>query len=165
MRSTGLKRLATVLALSCCASAAFAQYVWLDGKGVKQYSDVPPPASVPNSKILKSPGMTLRTAPEQASESTGKDSDTTRPQTITEKNADFQKRRMQQAEKDKESEQKAKQAADKKNGCDRATAYNRVLESGQRVSRMDQSGERAYLTDEERAQEIRENKRTLDDCR
>ena len=37
-----------------------AQYVWLNDKGVKQYSDMPPPAAVPNQRILKSPGPATR---------------------------------------------------------------------------------------------------------
>ena len=32
---------------------ALAQYVWVDDKGNKQYSDTAPPASVPKNRILK----------------------------------------------------------------------------------------------------------------
>lgn len=167
MRSTGFARLTLALILSLGASAAFAQYIWLDNKGVKQYSDRPPPTSVPTSKILKAPGTPLRTASEASTEETEKDADLTKkaPPTLADKNADFQKRRIAQAEKDKETEQKTKQAADQKKNCERATAYNRILESGQRVSRMDQSGERVYLSDEEREQEIKESRRVLNDCK
>lgn len=167
MRSTGFARLTLALILSLGASTAFAQYIWLDNKGVKQYSDRPPPTSVPTSKILKTPGTPLRTASEASTDEAEKDVDLTKkaPPTLADKNVDFQKRRIAQAEKDKEAEQKAKQAADQKKNCERATAYNRVLESGQRVSRMDQSGERVYLSDEEREQEIKESRRALSDCK
>lgn len=167
MRSTGFARLTLALILSLGASAAFAQYIWLDNKGVKQYSDRPPPTSVPTSKILKAPGTPLGTASEASTDDAEKDADLTKkaPPTLADKNVDFQKRRIAQAEKDKEAEQKAKQAADQKKNCERATAYNRVLESGQRVSRMDQSGERVYLSDEEREQEIKESRRVLNDCK
>lgn len=167
MRSTGLARLAVVLVLSIGASSAMAQYIWLDSKGVKQYSDMPPPASVLNSKILKSPGIPLRSVSDKTDDSDEKDSGMTKKSapTVADQNADFQKRRMAQAEKDKENEQKARLAAENKKNCERASAYNRVLESGQRVSRMDQAGERVYLSDEERAQEIRESRRTLSECK
>lgn len=167
MRSTGFARLTLALILSLGASTAFAQYIWLDNKGVKQYSDRPPPTSVPTSKILKAPGTPLRTAAEASTDEADKDVDMTKkaPPTLADKNVDFQKRRIAQADKDKEAEQKTRQAADQKKNCERATAYNRVLESGQRVSRMDQSGERIYLSNEEREQEIKESRRVLNDCK
>lgn len=167
MRSTGLAGLAVALVLSIGSSSALAQYIWLDSKGVKQYSDMPPPPSVPTGKILKSPGKALSAAPEKAAEETEKDSEMTKkaPPTLADQNADFQKRRMAQAEKDKEAEQKAKQAADAKKNCERASAYNRALESGQRVVRTDQAGERVFLSDEEREQEVRESRRALNQCK
>ena len=48
MKSIGLKRITAALALASFATAAVAQYVWLDEKGTKQFSDMPPPASVSN---------------------------------------------------------------------------------------------------------------------
>lgn len=168
MHASGLKRFTVALLLTVCASAAWSQYIWLNEKGVKQYSDTAPPASVPNSKILKSPkASSAASAPAQPAEESEKDRDTAKkaPQTIAEKNADFQKRKVEQAAKDKETEAKAKQAADKKINCERANNYKRVLDSGERISRMDKSGERAYLSDEERAHETRENKRALDECK
>ena len=78
MRSTGFARLTVALALSLGASAALAQYIWLDSKGVKQYSDRPPPPSVPTSKILKAPGTPLRTSSEANADETEKDVDLTK---------------------------------------------------------------------------------------
>ena len=168
MHAPGLKRLAVAILLAGCTSAVMAQYVWLNDKGIKQYSDTPPPASVPNSKILKSPaGLTSASTPAKPAEETEKDGEAAKksPQTIAEKNADFQKRRAQQAEKDKEAEAEKQAAADKKKNCEQASNYKRVLDSGERISRMNKSGERAYLSDEERAQEMRENKRAMEDCK
>lgn len=168
MHASGLRRFTVAILLAGCASAAMAQYVWLNDKGVKQYSDTPPPASVPNSKILKSPhGSAQANAPAKAVEETAKEGDTAKkaPQTIAEKNADYNKRKMEQAEKDKETAAKEKLAADKKKGCEQAVNYKRVLDSGERISRMDKSGERSYMTDEERAQETRNNNRIMEDCK
>lgn len=168
MHAPGLKHLAVAILLAGCTSFALAQYIWLNEKGVKQYSDLPPPASVPDSKILKSPDRSppanvveKSAEPAETNEETAKKA----PLTIAEKNIDFQKRRMEQAEKDKERAALEKTAADKKKNCERASDYQRTLDSGMRISRMDQAGERVYLSDEERAQEIRENKRALLDCK
>ncbi|HWU99134.1 MAG TPA: DUF4124 domain-containing protein [Oxalicibacterium sp.] len=168
MRSTGLKRFAFTLVLSGFCSAALAQYVWLDEKGVKQYSDMPPPASVPNSRMLKSPGAMPQTAPAAATDSDEKSADTATskaPPTLADKNADFQKRRAEQAEKDKLAADKAKQDASKKKNCEQVSNYQRALQSGQRITRLSPTGERIFLTDEERAATVRENQRTLSDCK
>ncbi len=170
MRSTGLKRLAFALLLSASAGAALAQYVWLDAKGVKQYSDMPPPASVPNSKILKSPGSALQpVTPPEATPAANDENSTEKtpkaPPSLADKNADFQKRRAEQAEKDKLAAEKIQREAEKKKNCERAANYQRALGSGQRIARMTPSGERAYMTDEERAAEVRENQRNMADCK
>lgn len=168
MHASGLKRFTVAILLAGFSGGAMAQYVWLNDKGVKQYSDTPPPASVPNSKILKSPnGSAQANTPAKTVEETAAEGDAAKkaPQTIAEKNADFNKRKMAQAEKDKETEQKAKLAADKKKNCEQASNYKRVLDSGQRISRMDKSGERSYMSDEERAQETHNTNRVMEECK
>ncbi|MDP3843090.1 MAG: DUF4124 domain-containing protein [Oxalobacteraceae bacterium] len=148
---------------------ALAQYVWLDDKGGKQYSDMPPPIAVPNSRILKFPGAASR-AQAQGAVSAGSDNTETTakaklPMTTAEKNADFQKRRMEQAEKDQKSADEAQNAADKSKNCERASAYQKALDSGQRISRQEKDGQRAYLSDAQRAQESRDTKRILSECK
>lgn len=168
MHASAFKRLTVAVVLASCTSFALAQYVWLNEKGVKQYSDMPPPASVSSGKILKSPDKLpssnvakKTTEQEKTNEKTvGKAAPT-----MAEKNADFQKRSLEQAEKDKEAAEKEKLAADKKRNCERAADYKRILDSGMRVTRMNQSGEHTYLSDEERTQETRDNDRTLLTCK
>lgn len=176
MKVFWLIRAATGLAAFTLAVAAWAQYVWLDEKGVKQFSDMPPPASISKNRILKEP----RNVSQSASEALPGTSDggaqnpapttatavkTNIPMTTAEKNADFQKRRREQAETEKKAAEQAKLAADKSKNCERARAYNRALESGERIAHTDKSGERAFLSDEQRDKEIRETKRMLDECR
>lgn len=150
------------------SSHAIAQYVWLDDKGIKQYSDMPPPAAVPNKRILKSAGPAPKAqAPDV---STGSDNaaavvKTQLPLTTAEKNADFQKRRLDQAEKDKKAADDAQRTADKNKNCGRASAYQNALESGQRISQQGKDGQRAYLSDANRAQELRDTKRILSECK
>jgi hypothetical protein len=164
-----LQHAVAAFALFGCATAAMAQYVWLNEKGVKQYSDVPPPASVPNSRILKSPGgMPRADDAAQAVETdagTGEADQKPAPKSIAEQNAEFEKRRAEQAEKDKKAAEQAKQAADQKKNCALARDYKRALTSGQRISRLNAAGERVYMSDQERAQEERENQRALADCK
>lgn len=158
------------------ASNASAQYIWLNEKGVKQYSDLPPPLSVPQNKILKQPGG-VSAVPSVSSQSAAsseqspveeKESVTEKsrqPLSTAEKNAEFQKRRMEQQEKDKKAAEEQQRAAEKAKNCERAQAYQRSLESGERLARTDKNGERYYLNDQQRSQEQQENKRVLDACK
>lgn len=159
MKHTRFPALGAALYALCLSSAAFAQYVWLDEKGTKQYSDMPPPPIVPSSRILKQPAGSP--TPVQDSAATTPKSELT----AAERNADFRKRKAEQAEKEKKAADDAKAAEEKAKNCERARDFQRSLESGERIARTDKNGERSFLTDEQRAQELREAKRVLADCR
>ncbi len=180
MNSSGCKRItamAAALAILSLSGSAFAQYVWLNDKGVKQYSDMPPPTSVPDSRIVKAPGVAART-PSLAplgdpvvggieGEAVGNPavSKMKIPMTTVEKNMDFQKRKIEQAEKDKKAAEEKQMAADKSKNCERARDYQKALDSGQRIARTDKNGERAYLNDMQRAQEAKDTRKILGDCK
>ncbi|MES2935110.1 MAG: DUF4124 domain-containing protein [Pseudomonadota bacterium] len=160
-----------LIALSALSftTAAYAQYVWLDEQGSKQYSDIPPPPSVPQSRILKSPrGVVM--APAAATEATSASAaaaapSAKAPMTTAEKNVDFNKRRAEQIEKEKKAADDAKLAADKAKNCDKAREYKAALDSGERIDKFDKNGDRVPLTDEQRAQETKDSKRVLGDCK
>lgn len=153
-------------------SAALAQYVWLDEKGSKQYSDMPPPTSVPAKRILKMPGnfsipssdISPNTA-ESGDTQNGTQSTEKTPPTLAEQNAAFTKRQSEQAEKDKKAADSAKMAANKARNCDGARAFQRTLDSGQRIAQIDKNGQRAFFDDSQRNQATRDNKQALDDCK
>ena len=182
---TLLPRLTVALALAAASQLCFAQFVWRDSQGVKQYSDMPPPSSVPRNKILKSPGITTpnttpTTAPsitpsafnlavpagtENAAGTATTATKNASPMSTAERNADYTKRKMDEAEQAKKSSAAAKLASDKKSNCDRARSYSRSLEEGTRITNTDSTGERSYLNDEQRAQEVRNTQRVLAECK
>ena len=169
----------TSLLLACAAGSAAAQFVWIDASGTRQYSDRPPPASVPKNKILKEPSMELRNpraadveaapapAPGQATVAAVKDPAAAPkgPMTTAEKNADYIKRKTDQADKDKKAADEARDAADKAKNCERAQAYNRSLQSGERIATTDKNGEKSYISDDKRAQDARDTQRVLESCK
>ncbi|MDB5840725.1 MAG: hypothetical protein JWQ23_2677 [Herminiimonas sp.] len=168
-------RMAVVaLAAVALTGPASAQYMWLGENGVKQYSDIPPPSSVPKSRILKQPGQaspqalqTNNTAPAEADAEKDTGSPAAKEQaamTTAQRNAEYNKRRIEQAEKDKKAADEQKLAGERARTCDQARAYQRSLESGERLARMDRNGERFFLNDAQRAQEAAETKRILGDC-
>jgi hypothetical protein len=142
---------------------AHAQYIWVDENGIKQYSDMPPPSSVPAKRILKKGGVpTPASAAQPASSNPPAEK---KEMTIAEKNAEFRKRQIEQAEKEKKAEEENKRGVEKTKNCERTRDYKRLLDSGERIARMGKDGERNFMTDEQRAQETREAQRMLEDCR
>ncbi len=175
MRALLIKNITGLMLAFAVSSSALAQFVWIDPNGTRQYSDRPPPASVPKNKILKEPGIELRNpraadvapAPAEAAALAVKDSAVAPkgPQTTAEKNADYIKRKTDQADKDKKTADDAKEAADKNKNCERAQAYSRSLQSGQRIATTDKNGDKSYMSDDKRAQDIRDTQRVLDACK
>lgn len=82
---------------------------------------------------------------------------------LSERDAEFRKRRMEGAESAKKSEAKAADDADRKQNCDSARAYLTSLQAGVRFSKTDpQTGERVLLEDEARAAETARAQRAVD---
>ncbi|MBK4735758.1 DUF4124 domain-containing protein [Noviherbaspirillum sp. DKR-6] len=154
-----LVRLALAMLLSSACCAAFAQYVWMDANGVKQYSDMPPPSSVPASRILKTPGAAAAQPAAPAP-----DASPSATPSVAEREAEFQKRRAAEEEKRRAEEQQAKLETTKKSVCEAARAQKRALDSGERLWRIDANGERRYLEDADRAAQLRDIQRTLEAC-
>lgn len=169
-----IRKTAMALLLNLVAGAAFAQFVWIDEKGIRQYSDQPPPASVAKNRILKNPVMEPRNSrPEAdvpASAEAGQVGNTAPPvqklpPTTAEKNADYLKRKSEQADKDKKAADDAREATAKAANCDRLQAYTRTLQSGERVASTDKNGERTFLSNDKRAQELTDSRRALEGCK
>jgi hypothetical protein len=151
-----------LVALAAFAAAASAQqYKWVDRNGRVQYGDTPPPGV--NARPLR--GSARPPAPPAAPEEASGDAPAEKPAaageaaakkgppTLAERDAEFRKRR-EEAEKAAQKQAKAEQEAKtRKDNCERAQASARFLESGQRVTRTDASGERRFLEDAEIAQE------------
>lgn len=168
MSAMSISRLTTSLILSVvfCAVAQ-AQYVWIDEKGNKQFSDMPPPKTVPKDKILKAPGAAPKTASSEdkasapAPETPAK---LEKPATLASKNEEFNKRRKEAEEKEKKANEDKQADSEKAKNCDRARNYKQTLESGVRISRTDKSGERSFLDDSQRQQELADVKKALAGC-
>lgn len=164
----GLRLLAgSVLLLA--AGLAHAQYVWVNEKGVKQFSDRPPPPSTPRSKILKAPGLqpdaivpvgaaAVPAAVAPASVAKG-------PPTMAEREVDFRKRAKERAERNEKAAGEAQQALAQRDNCAAAREYKQQLESGVRIATTAQDGERGFLDDAERARRSVKVNKTLEGCR
>ncbi|MBT0963748.1 DUF4124 domain-containing protein [Denitromonas iodatirespirans] len=137
----------TLVALTAHAGQVFE---WTDASGKRHFSDTPPSGvdAKPTGIRTNAPTPTAQPAG-GAAQSTGG-----APTTWAEKNADFAKRKAEQAENTAKANEEAEQARRKKEACEQATAQLKMLESGSRVQRINNAGEREVLDDAGRAEEI-----------
>ena len=137
-----------VLAFALAAStAAFGQlYKWVDKDGKVTYSDQPPPAQ--QSKQLNL--------------NTGVASPPTR--SAIERDKEIEKGRVEAREKAKVAGEKERKSEIDQQNCKAARAYLKTVESGVRVSTMDDKGEQVILDDEQIAAERVKAQKAVDEA-
>jgi hypothetical protein len=135
-------RAIALLVLACLWTAASAQvYTWRDASGKVHYSDTPPPGV----DVKKMRGGTQAGTPAASG---------TPARNLAEQDMDFRKRRAEAEKTQAKSEQEKKDSEESKRNCEQARNQLNALESGQRMSRINEAGEQIPLDDEMRAQEI-----------
>ena len=159
-------RLLAAGALLAFATLAQAQYMWIDEKGLKQFSDRAPPASVPLKNILKAPrgAASAETLPAEAVAATPAAAPKAAP-TLADRNADYRKRVKESAEREQKEKDEQSAKADQADNCERARSAKRTMESGVRIGTQDKNGERGVMTDEQRAAETRKADKVLAACK
>jgi hypothetical protein len=164
--TTPCQRLLAAAALMLVAGLAQAQYVWIDEKGIKQFSDRSPPPSVPAKDILKQPGRQPM-VPVQDQPATAPVAEPVKkaPPTIAERNVEYNKRAGEKAEQGKKAAAEAQAKAAKAEQCAAARDYKAQLDSGARIGTVSQSGERAFMSDAERASANARAAKILAACR
>lgn len=148
---------------------ALAQYVWIDEKGLRQYSDRPPPQSVPLKRILKAPDLSRlqqEASKQVATVSEAQSALTPAPAapTLAERNAAFLKRRADQAENEKKAAEEAARKADAVSRCEDLRKSKLLDDTGIRIAIINQQGERDVMSDEERAQRRKKILAALEKC-
>jgi hypothetical protein len=149
------------LAAVLVSAPAWAQYQWREANGRMVYSDLPPPASVAPSAVLRTP---TRTTDAQAATATEVPRDGGAPAantkaasaapSLNDRELDYRKRRLERADAERKAAETAAQAKRQAAACDDARAEIRALESGQRIARVDERGERQILDDTQRASRL-----------
>lgn len=131
-------------------------YKWTDAQGKVHYSDQPPPeVKQPVTVKPRSPA-----APTEAPDAPG--TPASAPKSYVEKDAEFNQRRVQAAEKAAMEKKAAKEAEEKKKNCELAKVQLARAQSGERITRYNEKGEIVYLSDSEVAQEAARTKQVAD---
>ncbi|MDP3785636.1 MAG: DUF4124 domain-containing protein [Undibacterium sp.] len=163
---------ASFLLIAGFSGSAMAQYVWLNDKGVKQYSDLPPPKSVAKDKIIKTPFSAKKAIVsaennEDAKSAAGKSEleKIEKPVTLASKNEDYNKRKIAREESEKKAAEDKQNSADKEKNCERAKSYKQSIDEGLLIMTRDKSGERVPLDAAQRAKELEDVKKSLNNCK
>jgi type IV secretory pathway VirB10-like protein len=160
-------QLAAVAALLLVAGLAHAQYAWIDEKGVRQFSDRPPPASTPANKILKAPGKkpvaellkpdvpaAAPAAGPAAAPSTAAASAPPAKPTLADREADFRKRAQEAAKQEQQAAEEARQKQLQAEKCNSARRYKDALTSGMHIADTTAKGDPTYMPDAERQKRL-----------
>jgi hypothetical protein len=139
-----------VLVLLATTSAYCEVYKWIDPDGTVQYSDQAPPGAVQEQTLGIKSGTSSSAAPatEKAPPKPAG------PKTYIEQDAEFRKRQIEAEQKRAKEEKALADAKEREQNCERARASLRALQSGVRTTRTNEKGEREFLDDNQRQQEI-----------
>jgi hypothetical protein len=171
-----MKSLRPLLVAAACALPllAAAQWQWIDKDGRKVFSDRSPPADIPAKNILKQPGPTRGSSvavPAAAAATPGAEgaagtavaASAPAPQAAAsapklsgkDKELEDKKKQAEAAEAAKKKEAEEKFAQAKAENCTRAKQSKASFDSGVRIARINEKGEKEIMDDAQRASEVR----------
>jgi hypothetical protein len=159
---------------SAALDVAHAQWKWRDAGGQIHVSDLPPPREIADKDVLQRPSTTARAAaapaatpapaPQAASAPGTPNPGDGRPGVDPELEA--RRKAAQQEQQAQQRQDEIRLAAQRNENCDRARAALRQYESGMRLAKVNEKGERVVIDDKERAVEIQRAKQVVaSDCR
>lgn len=137
--------LTTLLSLAFALPAQAQVYKWKDAQGRTVISDAPQPGAGKQAPALQTP------AP-----GTGNGD-----KSWAEKDLEFKKRQQEKRDATEKSGKETAAAEQKKQNCERAKQQQAVLESGERLAVRNAQGEREFLDDSQRQQEIERGRKTV----
>ena len=155
-----------LISLLFAASPALAQWKWKDSRGQVVVSDIPPPRDIPERDVLQKPDTAARrpaAAPSAASATAVADV-AAKPKVDAELESRRKKAEQEQTDKQKAEEEKV--AVQRAENCKRARAHMASLDSGIRLARTNEKGEREILDDKGRAEEMARTRQVIaTECR
>lgn len=153
------------LALACTLPvAAAAQWQWIDKDGRKVFSDKSPPPDVPARNILRQPGMRAAMTPEAAAAAAGASAPAAKvaaPAVAAsgagrDQELEARRKQAEAAQAEKKKAQEAQMQAQRDDNCARARQAKANFDSGVRISRVNDKGEREIMDDNQRAAEVKQ---------
>lgn len=167
-----------VLVACTVSTSLLAQWQWLDKDGRKVFSDRPPPPDIPAASILKQPAarvtMPAKIAPVAADGADKPAGAASAPSAAAsgpkgsgvDKSLEEKKKKAAQEETAKKKEAEEQAASAKAENCARAKQSKATYDSGIRIARTNEKGEREMLDESARAAESKRIQAIIDsDCK
>lgn len=156
-----------LLAASLCVLSVHAQWQWVDKDGRKVFSDLPPPADIPEKNVLKKPGArAFSPAPVPAAAPAPTAAAPGAAATGTDKALQEKLKQAEAAEAAKRKAEEERMAKIRAENCTRATQAKAGLDAGGRMSQINEKGEREFFDDAMRAAEAERLQTIINsDCR
>jgi hypothetical protein len=162
LRASALPALLCAMCLTLLAQPAAAQWKWRDANGRVTVSDLPPPRDVPPQNILQRPDTVVRPAAMPASAAASAPT----PAPAVDRELQARRDAAAQEQAAREKAEAAKLADQRAENCRNARQHLAALDSGQRLARFNDKGEREILDDRQRAAESRRARDVIaSDCR
>ncbi|WP_109041819.1 DUF4124 domain-containing protein [Azospira sp. I13] len=137
--------------LSTSAAMAGGLYTWKDENGLTVMSDKPPVGKNQQKRVINVPEPTSPAAP---------------PKTFADREMEFRRDQQARQEKAKKADEEKAQAAKNKEGCESARRNLQLYQSGERIARRTDSGEREFLDEDQRAAEAAKAQKAVNEwCR
>ncbi len=133
--------LGVLLLVASATSTAQTTYRWDDADGQTHYSDQAPPTGALNVKVIKDSGF-------DSGDDDEDESDDEEPSYVDQE-ADFQERQAKKAEEQEEAEKERLADAERARNCALARSHYNTISAGGRITRVNEDGEREFLSDEE----------------
>ncbi|MDO9071839.1 MAG: DUF4124 domain-containing protein [Rubrivivax sp.] len=155
------------LVLALATPLAHAQWKWRDKTGQINASDRPPPLDVPEKDILARPTPVpeFRRVFPAAPASAASAAEPLRPPS-GDRELEARRRAAEQEQAGKAKAEEERLATQRAENCRRARGHLTAMESGQRIARVNDKGEREVLDDRARADEMRQARDVIAaDCR
>ena len=147
--------LAAALVAGALASPASVQWKWRDRNGQITVSDLPPPRDIPERDILQRPDPAAVAATAAAATAAAAPAPQAPARARVAAELAARRRAAEQEQAAQQRAQAAQLAEQRAQNCRNARNHLAALESGQRLVRMNDKGEREFLDDKQRADETR----------
>jgi hypothetical protein len=170
LRLLSASALGLALVLTLAAPEAQAQWKWRDKSGQINASDRPPPLDVPEKDIIARPPQdtrrTVLTVPGAAAAASAASAPAGPRAPAGDRDLEARRRAAEQEQAGKSKAEEERLATQRAENCRRARGHVAALESGQRMARVNEKGEREVLDDRARADEMRQSRAIIaSDCR
>jgi len=145
---------------------AAAQWKWKDSRGQVVVSDTPPPREIPERDVLQKPQSVVQRANAQLTPAASAPATEAVAKAKVDPELEARRKKTEADLQEKQKAEEVKIAAQRADNCKRARAYSDTLNSGIRVTRLNEKGEQEYLDDSQRAAEVQRARQAISsDCR